>query len=71
MTAREEMEAVYIYQSLTEAGYLIAQDGERWKVTEPKSREMPQQRLGLKTLREVQAWADGCELIRMVLGRKD
>ncbi len=64
--ARTEFEAIYIYRRLTDDGYLIEQDGECWKATEPNSRMMPQSRRGFRSMREVSAWADGVEAVRFV-----
>jgi len=61
----DEMESIYIWRVLTNAGYLMKQDGERWRITEPNDRPMPQERRGLRTLRECSAWADGVEAARM------
>ena len=68
--ARSELEAIYIHTTLSKRGYLIQQDGDRWRVIEPNTRNMPQAQNGLLTMREVQAWAAGCEAIRFITGRQ-
>lgn len=65
---REKQEAVHIFRELTRLGYLIEHNGDRWKATEPKDRPMPQQICWANTLREVRAWADGCESVRFANG---
>ncbi len=63
---RDEMEAIHIHERLEAEGYLIEQDGECWKITEPQKRKMPQQIRAVRSMREAVMWAEGCEAVRFI-----
>lgn len=64
---RDEREAIMLYRLLTDEGYLIKSGaGDAWEITEPKTYDMPQQRTGLRSIRECMLWADGAKVIRFI-----
>lgn len=67
---KHEIVAVTIYRSLTDAGYIIEQKGDRWNIMEPQTVDFPQKAMGFETLGECEAWSRGVEIIRFITGNR-